>query len=59
MIEFVLKTEDHNKYNLNVKQDYGDWKFSEVSLKQAYLFKLLYNLRPKRFYSSEWFFDIE
>jgi hypothetical protein len=59
MIEFALKTTDHEKYNLSIKHDYDTWRIAETPLKSAYLFKILYNLRPAQLYSGEMFFDLD
>lgn len=58
-IEIALKTKDHEKYNLNIIKDYDDWRISEAQLKDAYLFKILYNLHPQRPYSGGIIFDLD
>lgn len=52
MIEIILKTEDHNKYNLKVQTNYGQWQCSNVTLTQAYLLKILYSLNCRDYYDN-------
>lgn len=58
-IELTLKVSAYEDYKLNIIEDYGDWRIYEVHLKDAYLFKILYNLRPHQLYSGKMFFDLD
>lgn len=52
MLEIILKTRDHNKYNLKLKTDYGQWQCSNVNLELAYLLKLVYNMKNRDYYDG-------